>query len=64
MTAYGGARPLKWHISSGSLPRGLQLSSSGTISGTPSTIGTFKFTVKVKDAKGHTAAKALSIEIT
>ena len=37
-------------IASGSLPAGLNLSSNGTLSGTPTVVGTFPITVKATDA--------------
>ena len=37
MSAYGGSGSYTWSIWSGSLPAGLSLSSSGLISGTPTT---------------------------
>ena len=37
MSAYGGSGSYTWSIWSGSLPSGLSLSSSGLISGTPTT---------------------------
>ncbi len=63
LTASGGATPYTWAITSGSLPAGLSLSSSGVISGTPTTANTYDFTVQVTDAYSNTAAKALSITI-
>jgi hypothetical protein len=62
--ATGGTTPYTWSISSGSLPAALTLSATGTISGTPTKIGTFTFTVQVNDATGLTAATTLSIKIT
>jgi LPXTG-motif cell wall-anchored protein len=38
-----------WSIAAGSLPDGLTLSDTGVISGTPTTAGTFSFTVSVND---------------
>ena len=56
-----GDTPITWSIV-GSLPDGLSLS-GGTISGTPTTAGTFNFTVKaVNSAGGDT--KELSIKIS
>jgi hypothetical protein len=47
----GGAPPYFWNLSGGtSLPPGLGLSSTGTISGTPTTLGTFPFEVTVADS--------------
>ncbi|HEY0977471.1 MAG TPA: putative Ig domain-containing protein, partial [Flavobacteriales bacterium] len=48
-------------ITAGALPPGLTLSSSGTISGTPTATGTFNFTVTVGDASGCSGSRALSI---
>src|SRR5215472_3541384 len=48
--ATGGKKPYSWSISSGSLPAGLTLSTSGEISGTPTTSGTYSFTVQVTDS--------------
>jgi len=51
LTATGGTTPYTWIISSGSLPAGLSLNSStGEISGTPTSTGTSNFTVKVVDS--------------
>jgi hypothetical protein len=68
ISAIGGVLPLAWTISVGSLPPGLALSPiSGHISGTPTTQGTYSFTVQAKDsslpAPGQTAQAALSITI-
>jgi len=66
LTASGGTGPYSsWTVSSGTLPTGLTLSSSsGTITGTPTTTGASNFDVTVKDSTGAiSAAKALSITI-
>lgn len=47
-----GTTPITWTLESGSLPAGLSLSSSGIISGTPTTAGTFTFTVKATNSAG------------
>ncbi|HET9531420.1 MAG TPA: matrixin family metalloprotease, partial [Blastocatellia bacterium] len=48
LVASGGTTPYSWNIVSGfgTLPPGLTLASGGTISGTPSTAGTFNFRVQ------------------
>jgi len=49
----GGFGTLTWFVQSGALPGGLNLSSStGTISGTPTTPGTFQVTIAVQDSNG------------
>jgi hypothetical protein len=50
LAASGGTAPYSWTITSGSLPTGLSLSSSGVITGTPSAAGTVSFTVQVTDS--------------
>ncbi len=66
LTASGGTPPYVWAIVSGSLPTGLSLTSStGVISGIPTTTGTFSFTVQGSDSAGSIpATKALSIVVT
>lgn len=48
LSAQGGGTQT-WSLVSGSLPSGLQLSSSGLISGTPTATGDFTFSVQVSD---------------
>jgi hypothetical protein len=50
LIAANGTAPYAWTLTGGTLPAGLSLSSSGTISGTPTTVGTYSFTVKVTDS--------------
>ena len=49
LTQLGGTPRYTWSVSSGSLPAGLNLSSAGVISGTPSVAGTTNITVKLTD---------------
>jgi hypothetical protein len=64
LAATGGTAPLTWSLSSGTLPAGLSLNSStGAITGTPTTSGTSNFTARVTDNAGASATKALSIVI-
>ena len=63
LTASGGTSPYSWSVSSGTLPTGLSLSSSGTLSGTPTVAGAFPFTVTVKDAVSGSASASLSINV-
>lgn len=46
-----GTTPITWTLESGSLPAGLSLFGD-TISGTPTTAGTFTFTVKASNSEG------------
>jgi hypothetical protein len=50
LAATGGTIPYTWSISTGALPAGLSLSSSGLISGTPTVSGSFSFTAQVVDS--------------
>ena len=51
LTASGGTNPYKWQVTSGTLPPGLSLpTDTGEISGTPSSAGTFSFTIQVQDS--------------
>jgi len=63
--ASGGTGALTWTISAGSLPPGLNPinSSTGQITGTPTTAGTFSFTVRATDTLTQFDDKALSITI-
>ena len=52
ITASGGASPYTYAVSSGSLPTGLTLSSTGVLSGTPTSTTAATFTVAATDANG------------
>ncbi len=49
-TATGGTSPRTYAVTSGSLPAGLSLSSGGVLSGTPTSYGSYTFTVTVTDS--------------
>jgi len=63
--AAGGTSPYTWSVASGSLPGGLTLSVSGSLSGTPSATGSFNFTIRVADssASPRSSQKAFSLTI-
>lgn len=65
LTSSGGTGTKTWDLASGSLPVGLNLSSSGVISGTPTTTGTSSPTFRVRDSGNpqQTSTKLLSITI-
>ncbi|MFA7249106.1 MAG: Ig domain-containing protein [Dehalococcoidia bacterium] len=64
LTATGGTMPYTWSVIAGGLPAGLSLNTStGVISGMPTTIGTMSFTVQVADSAAHTDTQALSITV-
>jgi hypothetical protein len=60
----GGTAPFTWTKTAGSLPTGLNMSTAGVISGTPTVAGAFNFTVQVSDNFGFTATANQSIIIT
>ncbi|MFJ5699819.1 Ig domain-containing protein [Arthrobacter sp. NPDC093139] len=63
--ASGGVQPYTWSVVAGALPPGLELPKrENTISGTPTTTGTFTFTVRVTDDLGAFSEKELSITIS
>ncbi len=63
LSAEGGRTPYRWVLVSGTTPTGITLTSAGAISGTPSTAGSFTFTVKVTDAESRSAQKQLSLVV-
>jgi hypothetical protein len=63
--AIGGKPTLKWTVSSGSLPSGLKLSTSGWLTGTPKAAGSYTFTVTVTDANSpaNTSSETLTLTV-
>lgn len=63
LEATGGVEPYSWSLAAGtSLPSGLALSETGTISGTPTQAGTITFSVVVVDA--GTPSQQATAELT
>lgn len=58
-----GKAPYTWSLESGTMPRGLDMTADGLISGTPTYGGNFTFTVRVTDATGSTAEKQYIIDV-
>lgn len=63
MEAIGGTAPYAWSKASGTLPTGLTLAASGTISGTPTVKGDFAITIAVTDDAGFTVSKDYTLRI-
>ena len=61
LTASGGT-PISWSYT-GSLPPGLEMSISGLISGTPTTEGSYRFTLKASNSTGS-VTRQLTIVVT
>ncbi|MDZ4288873.1 MAG: putative Ig domain-containing protein [Prosthecobacter sp.] len=62
--ASGGTTPYTWTHSGGALPDGLNLSTDGVLSGTPTAIGASNFTLQVQDANGLTDSETYSLTIS
>jgi hypothetical protein len=62
LTATGGSGTLSWNIVD-SPPPGLTLSTSGIISGTPTSAGSFTFTVRVTDSLGRSGSRTLTLAV-
>lgn len=54
--ATGGSASYGWSLAAGAPPPGLTLGASGSLVGTPTTAGSFGFTVRVADGAGATAS--------
>ena len=66
----GGAAPYTWAIVTGQLPPGLHLQTfsdprdaDNELAGTPTTAGTFRWTMRVTDFYGHQASQKFTITI-
>jgi hypothetical protein len=64
INATGGEAPYTWSVSGGTLAPGLTLNSStGVISGAPTTLGTYTFTVTVRDQGGRSTSRSYKFAI-
>ncbi len=68
----GGAAPYTWSVASGSLPPGLTLQTDSCcgptdanddVAGTPTTVGTYTFTMRVSDYDGQQATQQFSLTV-
>lgn len=63
--ASDGTAPYTYAVISGSLPTGLSLNTStGQISGTSTTAGTFSFTIGATDANANTGSRSYSVTVS
>ncbi|QXH44848.1 autotransporter domain-containing protein [Pseudomonas xanthosomatis] len=63
LSTANGATPYSYVVTSGAVPPGLSLASGGVLSGTPSAVGTFNFTVTSTDAHNATGSQAYSLTV-
>lgn len=59
-----GTLPINWSVTTGNLPPGLTLSSSGVLSGTPTSAGTYTFSVQATNSVGVAGPQTYSLTIT
>jgi hypothetical protein len=65
----GGVRPYRWAVTAGQLPPGMSLiqdNASGPlvrVGGTPTTAGTFTWTLRLTDARGTVVSRQLSVTV-
>ena len=64
LTVTGGTSPFTWSVGTGTLPPGLTLNAStGLLAGTPTTAGTYSFSVKVTDSSGLSDTEPATVTI-
>ena len=64
LTATGGTTPYTWSVNAGTLPPGLTLSAAGVLSGTPTTTGSYPFTVNVIDKNNGIATASITLVVS
>jgi hypothetical protein len=64
LTQTGGIGTINWSVTAGALPPGLTLNgATGLLSGTPTQMGTFNFTITATDGNNCTGSHAYSVQI-
>jgi hypothetical protein len=70
LDASGGVAPYRWTVAAGQLPPGMSLLQDVAtgplvrITGTPTTAGTFTFTLRLTDSAGATVSRVLTVVVT
>ncbi|MBA8889155.1 hypothetical protein FHW12_003398 [Dokdonella fugitiva] len=63
ISASGGTGAISYAVTTGTLPPGLTLATDGTLSGTPTTLGTYNFSVGATDANTCLAEQAFTMNV-
>lgn len=65
LQAVNGSGTLAWRLQSGNLPPGMTLSSTGAVTGTPDTAGTYTFSVAVNDSSNPplTTSRSYTLQV-
>jgi subtilisin family serine protease len=66
VTATGGTGSYAWSLFSGTLPPGLSITQgtpSATLAGTPTTVGTYNFTLQVADGASNTDTQSYTVDV-
>jgi large repetitive protein len=63
MTASGGTAPYAFSVTCGALPPGIAMTPAGVLSGVPTTVGIFTFTITATDATGAKGCRTYTITI-
>jgi len=63
LSATGGQSPYRWAVASGALPDGLTLSSTGTISGSSTAVGSASVTIRALDANDVAGDRKFSLTV-
>lgn len=64
ITASGGQHPYSYSVQSGALPTGIVMNAAGELSGTPTTLGTALFSVRVTDSKGISVSQDFTLKVS
>jgi hypothetical protein len=63
ITATGGVAPYGFTVTAGALPAGLSLATGGALTGTPTAVGSFNFTVTATDANSQSGNLAYTLVV-
>lgn len=64
LSASGGTAPYTWTRTSGVLPVGITLTTGGLLAGTPTTAGTYTFTIRAQDTLGVNTSSIFTLVIS